>query len=689
MFKDVTNHRKMFEKIKSYKYSGAFISVFLTAVIATVLFPAEGKFKYEYQKGRPWLYETLIAPIDFPILKNEAELRDEKDVKASQVIPYFVYDNLIKNKQIRQLSEVAAKTDLDSRITTYVLTKLSFIFDRGVVNEFSSDVKRNNLIIIQKGKENFETAAQEVFEKKAALLYLREKIQQEMPAYDAEKVLADLDVEKYLVPNVRFDLNITQIAHKSAGDYISPTKGMIYTGQIIVTKGETITAETEQLLDSFKKEYELSMGFTGSIYLLKIGQFFLIAAVLIMFAVSLYFLKKEILINSNKLNFLLMQMILIIMVTVIVRDYDQSYLYLVPYSVFALYITSFFTSKIVLPVYLIIMLPIIVIAQNGLEIYIINTLAGAMAIFTFSYFDRGWLQFVNSFFVFGGLAFAYSSFRLIEEGSFSNFSLTLYGYFFWNSLFVIAAYPFLFLFEKIFSLVSNPRLRDLSDTNSPLMQEMAEKAPGTFQHSLQVANLAESAAREIGAYALLARVGALYHDIGKMSNPMCFIENQLHGVNFHDQLTPEESAKYIIQHVEDGVAIAKKAKIPQIVIDFILSHHGKSQTYYFYNKHVNAGGDPDKRDEFTYKGILPIYKEQVIVMMADAVEAASRTLSNYSEESISELVEKMANTRLFTEQLVNADISVKDIYTIKEIFKKKLLQVHHSRITYPERKSPN
>ncbi len=689
MFKDVTNHRKMFEKIKSYKYSGAFISVFLTAVIATVLFPAEGKFKYEYQKGRPWLYETLIAPIDFPILKNEAELRDEKDVKASQVIPYFVYDNLIKNKQIRQLSEVAAKTDLDSRITTYVLTKLSFIFDRGVVNEFSSDVKRNNLIIIQKGKENFETAAQEVFEKKAALLYLREKIQQEMPAYDAEKVLADLDVEKYLVPNVRFDLNITQIAHKSAGDYISPTKGMIYTGQIIVTKGETITAETEQLLDSFKKEYELSMGFTGSIYLLKIGQFFLIAAVLIMFAVSLYFLKKEILINSNKLNFLLMQMILIIMVTVIVRDYDQSYLYLVPYSVFALYITSFFTSKIVLPVYLIIMLPVIVIAQNGLEIYIINTLAGAMAIFTFSYFDRGWLQFINSFFVFGGLAFAYSSFRLIEEGSFSNFSLTLYGYFFWNSLFVIAAYPFLFLFEKIFSLVSNPRLRDLSDTNSPLMQEMAEKAPGTFQHSLQVANLAESAAREIGAYALLARVGALYHDIGKMSNPMCFIENQLHGVNFHDQLTPEESAKYIIQHVEDGVAIAKKAKIPQIVIDFILSHHGKSQTFYFYNKHVNAGGDPDMRDEFTYKGILPIYKEQVIVMMADAVEAASRTLSNYSEESISELVEKMANTRLFTEQLVNADISVKDIYTIKEIFKKKLLQVHHSRITYPERKSPN
>jgi len=227
----------MFEKIKSYKYSGAFISVFLTAVIATVLFPAEGKFKYEYQKGRPWLYETLIAPIDFPILKNEAELRDEKDVKASQVIPYFVYDNLIKNKQIRQLSEVAAKTDLDSRITTYVLTKLSFIFDRGVVNEFSSDVKRNNLIIIQKGKENFETAAQEVFEKKAALLYLREKIQQEMPAYDAEKVLADLDVEKYLVPNVRFDLNITQIAHKSAGDYISPTKGMIYTGRLLLPKG--------------------------------------------------------------------------------------------------------------------------------------------------------------------------------------------------------------------------------------------------------------------------------------------------------------------------------------------------------------------------------------------------------------------------------------------------------------------
>ena len=281
----------------------------------------------------------------------------------------------------------------------------------------------------------------------------------------------------------------------------------------------------------------------------------------------------------------------------------------------------------------------------------------------------------------------YSSLRLLEEGALVFNDGRVFLYFAWNSLLVIAAYPFLFLFEKIFGLVSSSRLRDLSDATSPLLTRLAVEAPGTFHHSLQVASLAEGAAREIGANLLLTRVGALYHDIGKLSNPSFFIENIPAGeVNAHKNLTPEESASVILRHVDEGFAIAKKMKIPAVVSDFILTHHGKSQTVYFYNQYVNQGGDPSMIDKFTYKGSLPLSKEQVIVMMADAVEAASRTLANHTKENISRLVDKMIDDRINENQLAEADVTIKEINTIREVMKRKLSQSYHARIVYPDRK---
>ena len=324
-------------------------------------------------------------------------------------------------------------------------------------------------------------------------------------------------------------------------------------------------------------------------------------------------------------------------------------------------------------------------ATDGVSLYFMNLVAGGVLILSYGKFNRGWLQFVNSLIVFAVLLILYVAFALISNAELS-LDYRRVVLLFLNGLLVVACFPISLLFETVFGLLSRSRLFDLSDTNNALMQLLAQKAPGTFQHSLQVANLSESAARKIGADTLLVRVGALYHDIGKIENPQCFIENQAPGVNYHAGLTPKESAAEIIKHVDDGLAIARRYKLPESVTDFISTHHGKSKTLYFYNQYCNAGGDPDDIGDFTYHGDYPETKEQVIVMMADAVEASSRTLKDFSEKSISDLVDKIVDARLAGDQLSCADISIRDINIVTDSFKRNLVRVYHSRITYPERK---
>jgi len=347
---------------------------------------------------------------------------------------------------------------------------------------------------------------------------------------------------------------------------------------------------------------------------------------------------------------------------------------------------AFFQAKLVFPIYMILLLPLLFMAEYGVELYTLNVFAGAVALVSFSYLYRGWLQFMNSLLIFIGLMLVHVAFELVEVGTLRELDYTIMGYLFLNALFVVAAYPLVFLLEKIFMLVSVATLKDLSDTNNPLLQELARKAPGTFQHSLQVANMAERAVAAIGGNARLVKVGAMYHDVGKLNNPQCFIENAAPGIDYHKELSPMESAREIIKHVDAGVELAKKYHLHQVIIDFITSHHGCSQTGYFYTKYCNEGGDPSKIGEFTYKGTLPATKEQVVVMMADAVEAASRTLKDYSAESISKLVDGILSQRISDSQLVRADISIKEINIVKAIFKKHLGEIYHARIAYPHKK---
>lgn len=668
--------------IRYLKDNALFVSLFLVAVILTFLIPNEGKFKYEYTRGRPWTYETLIAPVDFPILKNEAELNLEKSQKASMIVPYYNWSSSVQN-DISNLFRESADNFIDKEIISFIDNCIQKIYEKGVVQSFPDSNTIDRVIIIQKNGDNIETPSSEVYTRKSAIDFLRSAVSVQFPKLDVSKLFNDINIEKLIVPNLILDKNATEIAHKNAIDFISPSKGIIYSGQLIVAKGEIVTAEIEQLLDSYKAEYEASMGYTGNFWLLKLGHFIFISSILVLFTIVLFFLKKEILSEPHKLYFILLLLAIIVIITPTIEHINVDYLFIIPYSVFALYLTSFFTSRIVVPIYMIFMLPVILIAQRGFEIYFMNVIAGCVAVYAFKFWNRGWLQFVNSLVVFFILSFSYLSFRLIEYGSFSGVSSRYFLYFLWNAVLVVAAYPLVFLFEKMFGLVSNTRLRDLADTTNPLLQKLSEVAPGTFQHSLQVANLAESAAREIGAYALLVRVGALYHDVGKMEAPMYFIENQINtNNNPHEALTPLESARIIINHVYKGVEIAKKAKLPQNIIDFILSHHGHSLAGFFYKKYLEQGGNPANKDEFTYKGILPAHKEQVIVMMADAVEAASRSVTDFSEESLTELVNKVVDSRVTDDQLYGAEITMKEISKVKSIFVQKLMQMHHRRVSY-------
>ena len=659
-----------------------YLSLLIVLVVTVLLFPEEGKFKYNYQKGRPWVYETLLSPIDFPILKTDQELLREKEEKASEVIPYFDYDNTVANLQIRRLRTLHGKNGIDDHVLYYIMESLYNIYTVGILPPMDN-MSTVGTIVVQTDKRAQERPIAEVYTPKKAEGYMKYYLSVSFPSYDADSLYASYHVSEYIVPNLTYDQDKTNLFHKEAVDYISPTKGMVYAGQLIVSEGEIVTAEIEQLLDSFKQEYELTYGYAESVFGVGVGHFILCLLIAASLFAVVYYTKKDVLEKRKTFYFILTLYVLMFVLTVIIRGFNPDYLFIVPYSVFAIYLTMFFKSRYVFPLYAVMLLPLMLQTGSGVQLYFMNLAGGIISIISFKYFNKGWSQFLNSLFIFLGLFLTYMGFLLSGDGTLSLFDGREVFRLAVNSLLVIAAYPVAFIFERLFSLVSHFRLVDLSDTNVKLLRELAQKAPGTFQHSLQVANLASEAAREIGADMTLARVGALYHDIGKMKNPQCFVENAPAGFNYHKGLSPEESAQQIIRHVDDGVDIARRHKLPEVVIDFIRTHHARSLTFYFYAQYCNAGGDPENKEPFMYHGELPRSKEQVIVLMADAEEAASRSLKDYTPESISNLVDSITGKRLSDSQLVEADISIKDIEIVKRMFKERLEQVYHERIAYP------
>ena len=669
---------------KGFKVYLPLLTLFLLLVF---IMPRDPKFHYDYKKGSPWMYETLVAQFDFPVLKTAQQLQEEREKAGSSVIPYYKLDQGVWNSAEGTLSEM--NLDEFPNLKNRLSEVLASVYSKGIISPYSGgDAARQSsagLIYIQKNRRASKVPVSEVYTEDTAAEYLRSVVEEVSPQAAADSVFVNAVLAALVVPNLIFDQQTTDLVHEESVDFISPTSGIVRTGHVVVSHGEIVTAEVEQLLDSYKAEYDENIGYNGNVAFQWAGNCLIAFCIVLVLFLAIYYCNYSVFYKYNKYLYLLLVFAMATGGSSLVARTDPSLFYLMPFTLISLYLLAFFSKRVVFSVYFISLIPMLIFAPNGMELFIMYLVAGAVGMLVFGFFNRGWLQFVTALIVFAVLALVWVAFRMIEgSGGLTDYRVVIDM--FLGSLMSVAGYPLIFLFEKIFKLVSTTKLVELSDTSNKLLRELADKAPGTFQHSLQVMNLADAAARSIGANVPLIRAGALYHDIGKIANPQCFTENETPGVRYHEGLSLKESAQEIIHHVSDGIALAEKHHLPRELKEFIISHHGTSAAGYFYTKYLNEGGDPNDVADFFYNGQKPTTKEQVILMIADAVEAASRSLRDYSPENISKLVDNIIDGKSAAGQFTEADISLRDINKVKEVLKAYIQQMYHSRVAYPRRR---
>ena len=673
------------EKINFPRQYKVYIPLAALFVMMVFLMPRNARFNYDYRKGSPWMYETLIAQFDFPVLKTEQQLMLEKEKVGSEVIPYYRYEPKVAAGVQDALTEVDLGEYAFARSS--IASALASVYSRGVLSKAVEEdgvVSSDGLIFVQKNRRAAKHHLSDFYTLSMVESYLLDMLREAYPQVNADSLLNASGISSLIVPDLIYDEQTTDLVHEENMENISHTQGVVRSGNVIVNEGEIVTAEIEQLLDSYKAEYDMSVGYNGPRALLWVGNIFLAFCIVALLFFAIFFCNYKIFYEYNKYLYLLLVFAISAVGSSVVAKNDPSLFYMMPFTLSAMYLLAFFKKRVVFITYAISLLPMLIFAPNGVELFIMYFVAGTVGMLVFGYFNRGWLQFVTALIVFVVMALIWISFRLVDGADgLSDYRILLDLAL--ASLLSVAGYPLIYLFEKIFRLVSNSKLVELSDTSNTLLRMLADKAPGTFQHSLQVMNIADAAARAVNANVLLVRAGALYHDIGKINNPQCFTENETPGVKYHADLSPKESAQEIIKHVSDGLALAEKYGLPQEIKDFIITHHGTTSTGYFHTKYLNDGGDPDDVAEFFYDGRRPVTKEQVILMLCDTIEAASRSLKDYSKESISGLVTRIIDGKADSGQLSDSEMSIRDLNVLKEVISSYLQQMYHSRVVYPKR----
>jgi len=697
---------------KNYKYIFRAFLFMLSIAIIVFIFPREGKFRYEFQKGKPWMHENLFAPFDFAIYKSDNQVQNESDSVLKRFKPYFQSDTSIfvaqqmkflnhyKEKQNEFLVSKEGEASFNSyRKQNYLKNAqkfelkaqeiLSTIYSSGILdlNGSVENIKSYDNIVVLTNKVAEEKAMEDMFTQKLAYEFVTKTVENYLDSNKRSLRYADfykgINLYEFILPNVLYDQKTSETVKSELLKNISLTKGMVQSGEKIISQGEIVDNRLHRILESLKYESEnrLGTGYFSDIILL--GQIiFVFACIGVLFLFLLNF-RSEILKHSLKTTFILM---LVVMIVVIGR-FAGNYLYVVPFALIPIIIKTFYDARLALFIHIVTVLLVGFFAPNGFEFVFLSFIAGIVAIFSLTNLYRRGKLFLSAMLVFVSYSFVYFGLAITQEGNFSGIELKNFIYFSLNGGLVLLAYPLIYIFEKTFKFISDLTLMELSDTNQKLLRTLAEKAPGTFQHSMQVANLAEEAIFKIGGNPLLVRTGALYHDIGKMINPIYFIENQRTGFNPHDTHEFDESANIIISHVNDGIELAKKHSLPGQLIDFIRTHHGTTKVQYFYRSYIKKFPEKDVDiNMFTYPGPKPFSKEMAVLMMADSVEAASRSLSKIDEDTISNLVENIINGQMNEGQFDNVDIYFKDITEIKAIFKDKLRNIYHARIKYPEKK---
>ncbi|WP_437373558.1 HD family phosphohydrolase [Maribacter litoralis] len=663
--------------------------LYVVAVAFIVFFlPKGGKFKYEFQKGKPWQFENLYAPFDFSIQKTDAEIAKEKQIIENNQLPYYSYDEdvvekvraLFDEKFESQWSDADLSGNQKNRLRYFAKVILDSVYAKGILQNNGKQVQRNFIFLV-KGNEASKVRVSDFLKVNEINELVRDVLtKNNLTVFEKEIQTLFFDI---IEPNVSFDNNLTQKARAEALSKLSYTRGTVDQGRLIIAKGEVVEAENLKILESLKSEYESELWTATNYYFILIGYTVLVALVLIMLFLFLKKYRRTVYDNNVKVTFIFFNILLMVFITTMVIKYNDQLVFVVPLCILPLILKTFFDARLGLFVHVLTILILGFVVPNSFEYIFLQIITGIVTILTVSELYKRANLFVSVGQITLIYIIGYLAFHTIHEGDLSDIEWYTLGLFFLNGMITLFVQPLIYIYEKLFGLVSDVSLLELSDTNSKLLKELSNKAPGTFHHSLQVANLAEAAANEIGANAMLVRVGALYHDIGKMNDPTYFTENQITNVNPHDELTPKDSARIIIDHVIKGIEIARKNNVPDRVIDFIRSHHGTTLVFYFYKKQKELDGHVNEED-FRYPGPLPFSRETAILMMADSVEAASKSLKNPTFLIIDEFVDKIISGQMKANQFLNADITFKEIETIKKIFKQKLINIYHLRVEYPE-----
>lgn len=685
------------DKLLSYSKIIFRVTVFgLAAIALYFILPSEPRFKYEYQKGAPWKHENLVAPFDFSILKTQVEIDAERRELMTSFTPYFIKDtNIVAQKTVELVQDLSfiseddypAKGELIAGLTHY----LELMYSNGILSaspESMVVLKDRSEISVVSGNMVAKYPISGLLSEKVAYNLLRDQLNLLGRRYQGwYPVLINLDPAKYIQTNLRYDENYSRTELQRLESSLSTARGMVQSGERIILEGEIVDDSRFQLLESLKWAYEKKRGEGINRQLVAIGKFVLVLVFLSLLFSYLYIYKPNILNNSRLLIFLLLWIVMVVFVAIAVNSYDNLHIYMVPLAILPVVVRTFYDPRTAIFTLIVTSLLIGFYAPNNYEFVLLEVSAGMVAVFSLNKMHRRVHVVIASLLVALTYALVFTAVTLIREGTLVTYNFRMLQWFAWSSLLILVVYPLIYIFEKLFGFISDVTLIELSNTNQPLLRRLAEEAQGTFQHSMQIANLAEEIILKIGGNPFLVRAGALYHDIGKAEKPTYFIENQEMGMNPHNQMDYRKSAEIIIDHVKHGIKTARKYKLPESIVEFIATHHGTTKAKYFYLKQIQENPKVEiNEDDFAYPGPLPRSREAAVVMLVDGIEAASRSMKEKTVENLQNLIHTMIDQKVKDRQLDNSDLTFADLDSIKEVLLRKLINIYHVRIEYPTEK---
>lgn len=664
--------------------------VLMVVTVSVIVFflPRNSGPQFRYDIGKPWMYSSLIAKFDFPIYKTEATIKAEQDSIAEAFEPYYNYDTKVEQQQIRRFAEKykGGIPGLPQGFTATITDRLHRLYQAGIMNapEYSKIMRdTTSMIRIVNGKKAFSTEITCVYSTMTAY----ERLFTDPKLAAVRQALQRCNLNEYIQPNLIYDEERSETEMDDILSGIPLASGMVLSGQKIIDRGEIVDDYTYRVLNSFEKETQRRSASVSAVPSTIAGQVLFVATLILLFTTYLRLFRRDYFDKPRSIAMLYTMMTLFPVLVSLMMTHNVLSVYILPFAIAPIFIRVFLDSRTAFIAHATMVLICAAAVKYQYEFIIVQLVAGLIAIYSLRELSQRAEIFKTALLVTMGCSAIYFALQLMQDNSITTMDHSMYKYFVANGVLLLFAYPLMLVVEKTFGFISNVTLIELSNTNKKLLRNLSEVAPGTFQHSVMVGNLGAEIANKIGAKAQLVRTGAMYHDIGKMKNPAYFTENQMGGANPLDTMSRIDAAQVVIGHVTDGLKMAEKYGLPGVIKDFIKTHHGSGKTKYFYISYKNEHPDEPVDDTlFTYPGPDPFTREQAILMMADTVEAAARSLKEYTEESISGLVNKLIDGQMEEGYFKNCPITFHDIAVAKQVLTERLKSIYHTRTSYPELK---